>query len=179
MDTRVSFSAPWCLSLKIVSLCAVLVLLGVSAALWLSRDGSPSTMAFALLALLPLVGIAVAALFIVRSYSIGSNDLQIHRPLWHNSFALEELQSVEVDSQAMARSIRLFGNGGMLSITGLHRNKKLGNYWSYANDPARAVVLRFSAKKIVIAPENPEEFEAVLEQAMTKLPLRGEQQMIH
>ncbi len=43
----------------------------------------------------------------------------------------------------MRGSLRLFGNGGMFSITGLYRNRALGNYRAFVTDLKKTVVLRF------------------------------------
>ncbi|VGO17923.1 hypothetical protein PDESU_06525 [Pontiella desulfatans] len=58
----------------------------------------------------------------------------------------------------MKGSIRLCGNGGLFSFTGLYRNKKLGNYRVFVNDLNRAVVLRFSKRTTVVTPDDPAAF---------------------
>jgi hypothetical protein len=102
----------------------------------------------------------VAALFIVRSYTIEPNMLAIRRLLWATRLPLAGLQSAEVSPNVMRGSLRLFGNGGMFSITGLFRNRALGNYRAFVTDLTRTVVLRFPKRTFVISPENPERFVA-------------------
>jgi hypothetical protein len=58
----------------------------------------------------------------------------------------------------MAGSIRVFGNGGLFSFTGLYQNKRLGSYRAYVTDDKRTVVVRLKEKTIVISPEFPDEF---------------------
>jgi hypothetical protein len=102
----------------------------------------------------------VAALFIVRSYAIEPNVLAIRRLLWTTRLPLAGLQSAEVSPNVMRGSLRLFGNGGMFSITGLFRNRALGNYRAFVTDLTKTVVLRFPNRTVVISPENPERFVA-------------------
>ena len=110
-------------------------------------------------ALLALVG---PALFTIRSYTVEPRELLIRRLLWTTRLPLAGLQSAEVLPNVMRGSLRLFGNGGMFSITGLYRNRALGNYRAFVTDLNRTVVLRFPKRTIVVSPENPEAFIAGL-----------------
>ena len=101
-----------------------------------------------------------AALFIVRSYAIEPNVLAIRRLLWTTRLPLAGLQSAELSPNVMRGSLRLFGNGGIFSITGLFRNRALGNYRAFVTDLKRTVVLRFPKRIIVVSPECPEKFVA-------------------
>jgi hypothetical protein len=102
----------------------------------------------------------VASLFVVRSYAIEFNELLIRRLLWTTRLPLAGLQSAEAVPDAMRGSLRLFGNGGMFSITGLFRNRALGNYRAFVTDLKKTVVLRFPKRTVVVSPENPEQFVA-------------------
>lgn len=117
-----------------------------------------------LMVLLPLLLLPGAALFIIRHYTIESEALAIQRLLWTTRLPLAGLQSAEVLPDAMRGSLRLFGNGGMFSITGRYRNRALGNYRAYVTDLTKTVVLRFSTRTIVVSPENPERFVAEISQ---------------
>ena len=75
---------------------------------------------------------------------------------------LQDLQTAEIDPEAMNRSIRLFGNGGLFCFAGQFRNKKLGRYRAYATDPKLAVILRFTDKVVVVTPGSPDRFVAQL-----------------
>jgi len=76
---------------------------------------------------------------------------------------LAGLQSATFTPDVMRRSLRLFGNGGMFSITGWYRNSALGTYRAFVTDLKNTVVLRFATQKtIVVSPENPEAFAAEL-----------------
>ncbi|WP_372846572.1 PH domain-containing protein [Pontiella sp.] len=112
--------------------------------------------------LLPL-GAFLAVPFIVRGYAVENGRLLIRRVGWVKTFPLDELESVEIDPQAMHGSIRLFGNGGLFSFTGLYRNKRLGNYRSFVNDWKRSVVVRFANRTIVVSPDDPVAFKQALD----------------
>ena len=116
-----------------------------------------------LLVLLPLL-LPGAALFIIRSYTIEPNALAIQRLLCTTRLPLSGLQSAEAMPGVMRGSLRLFGNGGMFSITGLYRNRALGNYRAFVTDQTKTVVLRFPKRTVVVSPEDPERFVAEISQ---------------
>lgn len=99
-----------------------------------------------------------AALFIIRSYTVGARELLIERLFWTTRVPLNDLQSAGFQPEAMRGSWRLWGNGGMLSITGWYRNRALGTYRAFVTELKNTVVLRFANKTIVVSPENPEQF---------------------
>lgn len=109
--------------------------------------------------LLLLVG-----LFTIRGYSLTPHNIVIHRLLWRTTLSLAGLESIKADPNAMKGSIRLFGNGGALSFTGLYLNRRLGRYRAFATDPARAVVLEFPSRKVVMTPEDPSLFISSLQE---------------
>ncbi|HTI97969.1 MAG TPA: PH domain-containing protein [Dongiaceae bacterium] len=102
--------------------------------------------------------VLIAALFTVRGYRIEPNVLAIERLLWTTRLPLTGLQSAEFLPEAMRGSIRLWGNGGMFSITGWYRNRKLGSYRAFATNLQQTVVLQFAGRTVVVTPENPEPF---------------------
>jgi len=55
-------------------------------------------------------------------------------------------------------SLRLFGNGGIFSFTGLFWKRGLGLYRAFATDPGRAVILKFRKRTVVITPADPLRF---------------------
>jgi len=113
---------------------------------------------------LPLLILPGAALFAIRGYAIEPNALAIRRLLWTTRLPLSGLQSAEAVPNVMRGSLRLFGNGGMFSITGLYRNRALGNYRAFVTDLKKTVVLRFPKRTVVVSPENPEQFVAEISQ---------------
>jgi hypothetical protein len=71
---------------------------------------------------------------------------------------LSGLKSAEVDTEAMSKSIRTCGNGGLFCFAGAFNNNRLGSYRAFATDPKRAVVLRFSDRTVVVTPDQPDDF---------------------
>jgi hypothetical protein len=143
-----TYKAPWGKTLCWMSAFTVILILAVAVPLLLKEP-----VGWLVTLLLP-----VAALFIVRSYAIEPNVLAIRRLLWTTRLPLAGLQSAEVSPNVMRGSLRLFGNGGMFSITGLFRNRALGNYRAFVTDLTKTVVLRFPKRTVVVSPENPERF---------------------
>ncbi len=160
-------AAPWSTSVKATSALSVVVLVVVGSVLpYAVAEASHPPFADGvrgLLRLVPFAIVAVAALFVVRGYEVEGRELRVQRLLWETRVPLEGLEGAWRDPEAMARSTRIFGNGGLFAVTGLYRNKKLGMYRAYVTDRTQAVVLRMRADKaIVISPERPEAFLAAL-----------------
>lgn len=149
-------AAPVSTVLRVVSLVATLICLGAGAMVYLQAEEGIRMRG--LLALLPVLILVVAALFCVRGYVITADDLLIRRLLWNTRLRRADLESATADREALRGSIRLFGNGGLYSFTGLFRSRALGRYHAYVTDPARTVILRFKHRIIVVSPENPEAF---------------------
>ncbi len=111
-------------------------------------------------ALAPLTIVCGSALFTIRGYAVSHDAVLVHRLFWTTRLPLAGLQSAKSEPDAMRRSIRTFGNGGLFSFSGFFRNKALGNYRALVTDPHRTVVLRFAERAIVVSPDLPEEFVA-------------------
>jgi hypothetical protein len=150
--------APWGKLLTGTTLFACLICAGVSILMWteVGREGAGRHAAW--VALLPLVVIAVAPLFMVRGYVVTADEILVQRPLWNTRFARNRLQSATADPGALRGSIRLFGNGGLFSFTGVFQSAALGRYRAFVTDPARCVILRFSDRVVVVSPADPPAF---------------------
>lgn len=159
-----AFRAPWSRLLILISwgagglLTAIAVLEAVAIPRhllggwpWLAATGVP---------LLIVVG---CALFVVRGYALSPGTLHVQRLLWRTRIPLDGLHAAWASPDAMAGSIRLFGNGGLFSFTGLFRNRTLGKYRSFATEPRLAVVLELPQRKVVVTPESPQLFLEHLE----------------
>ena len=107
---------------------------------------------------LPLVVVLGCLPFMVRGYVLTERELIIHRLGWTNRWPLAGLTAAEVDPDALKKSIRLWGDGGLFSFCGWFRNKKLGLYRLFATDPKRCVVLKLGSRTVVVTPDKPEEF---------------------
>jgi hypothetical protein len=163
------FAAPWGKLLIGMTALITVILIGIPAyGMFMSGSGMADDSSF----LFVMVGIPAAIylgalLFVVRGYKISNNELLIHRLLWSNKIELTRLRSVNVNPEAMAKSIRTFGNGGLFSFSGRFRNSELGSYRAFAMDPKKSVVLRFTDKTIVVTPDKPEEFAAALKSVIS------------
>jgi len=160
------FNAPWSTSLKVISALGAVALIGSSVAVALATRSTQGQSRLAdlapLLALLPILILGGSAPFAVLVYTITADAIEIRRPLHTTRLPRAELRAARVDPQATRGSIRLLGNGGLFSFTGLFRSATLGNYRAYFTDPHRAVVLWFFGRTVVISPEDPEAFVAEL-----------------
>jgi hypothetical protein len=159
---EIRFSARWCFAVKLVTVAVVLLLLGVSfvgTRHWADSTPLPARLAMTILPMAVLVGTLP---FLVRGYVITPSELRIERLGWQNRFALTDVLSVSADPQAMRRSIRLCGSGGLFGFFGWFRNKTLGTYRAYGTDPKKTVVIKLKNRTIVITPQDPERFVAEL-----------------
>lgn len=97
-------------------------------------------------------------LFAVTGYAVEGDALHIERPLFSTRVPLHGLQRLWLDPTTCRGSLRLFGNGGLYSFTGLFRNKKLGTYRLFGTDLSRSVVLMLPQRVVVITPADPDAF---------------------
>jgi len=147
------FRAPWSTTVKVVTVLATVVLFGASAVCFTRPElrRFPAVVASAL----PLAIFAVSALFMVRGYEILPGEVRVRRPLGWRVIPLAGLRRAWISPDAMAGSIRIFGDGGLFGFFGLFRDRRLGNYHAYATDPKRALVLELQDRKVVITPDDP------------------------
>jgi hypothetical protein len=153
------FTAPWGRLLKGMSGGVVLLTAGMGVA------GSSEAPWLILLPLLLLLALP----FMIRGYAVDGNELVIKRPGWSYRCPLEGLQSVEIDPQAMKGAIRLCGNGGLFSFTGLYRSKKLGRFRAFVNDLNRMTVLHFENRTLVVSPGDPGAFAEMLREKVRRI----------
>jgi len=147
------YKAPWSRSLLVITSLATVLCLGITLYMagflhgWLRCEG-----------LLPLAIILVSALFTIRGYTVTPDAILVHRLFWTTRLPLAQLESAQVQPEAMRGSVRTFGNGGLFSFTGCFRNKSLGAYRAFVTDPRQTVVLRFPKQTVVVSPAAPQEF---------------------
>ncbi|MGB6064500.1 MAG: PH domain-containing protein [Desulfomonilaceae bacterium] len=62
--------------------------------------------------------------------------------------------------KSMDRSIRLWGNGGLFAATGIFWNGNWGTFRAYltTSDQKNMVIVETQAGKVLLSPDNPEEF---------------------
>ncbi|RMH49889.1 MAG: hypothetical protein D6685_18690 [Bacteroidetes bacterium] len=149
---RHHFEAPWGSRLTLITLVVMLILVGVSLLV-------PVWSRYLLLAI-----VVASAAFAVRGYRLEDGILYILRPGWSTRIDLSGLTHVVIAPEVMRWSLRLFGNGGLFSYTGLFHNRRLGTYRAYVTDQRRTVVLHFrDARPVVLSPDDPEAFVHALE----------------
>jgi Bacterial PH domain len=151
------FKAPWSTTLKLMTLLCCVICGGIALAGILYFTGNPGSAKWSMIGI-PLLILIGSAPFMVRGYTLEDRRLIIHRLGWTTHFDLSSLNSATPDPQAMARSIRLFGNGGLFSFCGLFHNRHLGNYRAFATAPQNSVVLRFPDRTLVVTPDDPQRF---------------------
>lgn len=159
MNHDVTFNAPWGIWLKLITALSIFILAGIPLIGIFSgpRDNIPWILS---MIVMPLFILVIAAFFTIRGYVLSRDMLLVQRLGWNSKLNLTDLISAEAYPEAMSRSIRTFGNGGMFCFAGAFRNKKLGSYRAFATDPKRSVVLKFSNRTVVVTPDKPEEFVA-------------------
>lgn len=159
MESRTEFDAPWGVTLKLITMFVIVLLIAVPV-IALAAIPRAGALWLAIMASAPLVILFAAAFFMIRGYELTRSELFIRRLGWKSKLSLQDLQTADIDPEAMRRSIRLFGNGGLFCFAGQFRNKKLGRYRAYATDPRLAVILRFPDKVVVVTPGSPDRFVA-------------------
>ena len=155
--TTIEFRAPWSSTVRNVTVLS-LVILALPVLIGIFVATEPSLPAAVLLIGGPPLIAAETFAGRVRGYTLAEDAITVRRGLWNTRLSLDGLRSVTGDAEAMRGSIRVFGNGGLFSITGRFWNRKLGWYRAFATDPSRAVVLRYAKRTIVISPHDPQHF---------------------
>ncbi len=159
-------SAPWPKSLKVISLLTCAILIGVSViVVKVIPFGTRVPFAQAVGTLVAFVPPAIgflAVLFIVSGYELESGQLRIHRLLWSTHIPLSGLDRIYADPAIMKHSLRIFGNGGLFSFTGIYQGRALGRYRAFVTDPRRSVALFLPTGIIVVSPADTELFVHVV-----------------
>jgi hypothetical protein len=155
-------SASWPNALKVSSLLESVILVGVGIiAVKTIPYGTrnPFFQTFGpLVAFMPLAIALFAILFIVSGYELEPSRLRIRRLLWSTQIPLFGLHRIYADSIIMKHSIRVFGNGGFFSFTGLYQSRALGRYRAFVTDPKCSVALFLPTGVVVVSPADAELF---------------------
>lgn len=172
MSDETAFSAPWGTSLKVMTTLSILILTGIPLTGILS--GPHQNIGWILgMIILPLAILFIATFFTIRGYILTPKALFVQRLGWKLKLDLANLISAEVDPNAMAKSIRTCGNGGMFCFAGAFYNKRLASYRAFATDPKRSVVLKFSNRTVVVTPDKPDEFVEKINKILTERENKG------
>jgi hypothetical protein len=130
MEQVKTFKARWGRLLKFTTGLCVLILVGIAIiGVFTGPRGSVvwvvSVVWIVSMTVMPLLILTIAMFFLIRGYVLTQDRLIVQRLGWNSTLNLSDLRSAEADSNAMARSIRTFGNGGLFCFAGCFRNKKL------------------------------------------------------
>lgn len=98
----------------------------------------------------------------VVSYRVTTDTISIHRHLWDVSLPRKDLLSATWDPTAFDDTTWPYSNHRNCSYVGRCSSRRLGSFRAYVSDRKNSVVLRFSDKTIVVSPQTPEAFIAVL-----------------
>lgn len=162
MTTRTEFTAPWGRDLKLASAFATTVLC-LPVVIGLAAPGLPLPARVIVVLIGPLI-VFGCLLFTVREYRLEESGLFVRRLCWETRVELHGLRGVERIQRAdLGRGvIRVCGNGGLFSFTGWFWSKSMGRFRMFATDMDRLVLLTFAERKIVVSPDEPEAFVALV-----------------
>ena len=150
------FAAPWGLALKLISVGSAALVTAVAAIVFQLESVPPQVRAVA--GLCPLLLLVPCCLFTIRGYTVHPDAVLVRRLLWSTSIPLTGFESAVVDPDAMRRALRVFGNGGLFSFSGVFWKRGVGNFRAYVTDLNRCVVLRMDGRTVVLSPDDPERF---------------------
>ncbi|MCC7216653.1 MAG: hypothetical protein IT517_07770 [Burkholderiales bacterium] len=155
-------AAPWSTMLRVATLFGgvVLAAAGIGAVMAIPRGTRvPFAETFGVFVAFVPPAIAISAvLFVVLGYEVDRHELRVRRLLWWTSVPLTGLVRVATDPALLKGSVRVFGNGGLLSFTGRFRSREIGPYRAFVTDWSRAVVLFVPGRAIVVSPADPAAF---------------------
>jgi hypothetical protein len=153
-------AAPWPAGLKLTSAVGTILIAAVGYAAYRAiptPSGFTHYFGLGIALVLPAI-LVVSFLFAVTGYAVDGSDLYIQRPLWQTRISLTGLSRFWLEPAACKGSIRIFGNGGLYSFTGLYQSPKLGRYRLFATDLVQSVVLALPARVVVVTPATPRAF---------------------
>lgn len=109
----------------------------------------------------------VFVFFLLRtsSYSVTESSIVINSLLLPYNVSRNEIAKCTlVSKDEMSGTIRTFGNGGLFGYTGYYRNAKFGTMRWFATQRKNYLLIeKTNGKKIVITPDEPENFIAALD----------------
>jgi hypothetical protein len=113
-----------------------------------------------IVALAPLAGFAITLpiYFLERSkvarFRIDENCLVLGR----KRFPLEGATSIERDPKVMCWAAKLVANGGLGSLRGSFRSKRLGKFYAFMTGTENAVVIKWPDRTVAVSPLDTEFF---------------------
>lgn len=151
------FNAPWGRELTVLTAVVTAMIIAIVWYVW-SQGGRVT-------AVLILIVHAIPLSLTVRRYELVPGELRIRRLWWDTRWPLAGTVTAAVRPDVMARSWRIWGNGGIFAISGHFSNAALGRYRAFVTDFKRTVVIDTPHGIVVVSPDRPDEFVAALEQS--------------
>lgn len=151
------FNAPWGRELTVLTALSTALIVGIAAFIW-TRGGRITPVALVLIHSIPLA-------LTVRRYELVPGALLIRRLWWNTRWPLEGPVTATVRPDVMARSWRIWGNGGLFAISGHFSNAALGRYRAFVTDYKRTVVLHTPHGIVVVSPDRPDDFVSAIERS--------------
>ncbi len=110
-------------------------------------------------AFLPVI-LFLTWLFSVTGFTLEGNTLIVSRPLWKTKIVLPPDCTARAEPEIRKGLLKTMGNSGLFGYTGGFRNRKLGNFKTYATNWSHAVSVTSEANEfcIVVTPEEVELF---------------------
>jgi PH (Pleckstrin Homology) domain-containing protein len=96
--------------------------------------------------------------FRIRSYEIDSGNFVIKIGLTQKVYSLQNLEDARVVDQPFAGCRRIMGVGGLWSNCGLFSSPRWGEFYAYASNTDRGVLLTWPGTKVVVTPADPTSF---------------------
>lgn len=170
--------APWPRSLKTISAlsAALLVVAGIAAyrAIPLA-SGFAHSFGLAIALVFPAILIG-SLMFMVTGFSVDGSTLLVERLFLSTRIALGGVRRVFADPAVCKGSVRLIGNAGLFSFTGLYQSKALGRYRLFATDFSHSVVLLLPKGAVVITPQSPAAFIEHMRHLFPSVQIGSEEQ---
>ncbi len=152
--------APWPSILKVTSTLGTLLILVIGVAAYRAIPtpyGLTHTFGLVIALTLPAI-LVISILFVVTGYSVDAHNLYIRRLISSTRIPLDGLSQIWFEPEVCKGAIRLFGNGGLYSFTGLYHNSTIGRFRLFGTDLSQSVVLVLPKRVVVITPATPHAF---------------------
>ena len=159
-QTRHFDPAPWSTALKVTSSLGTVLVLGVGIAAYRAIPtpaGFTHHFGLAVALVFPVM-LVFCLLFTVNGYAVSPSHLEVVRLLWSTKIPLAGLSRVWIEPSVCKGALRIFGNGGLFSFTGLYQNSRLGRFRLFVTDFKQPVVLSIAGRTVVISPASPQAF---------------------
>ena len=149
--------APWPTSLKVISALGTVAVIAIGYAAY---QAMPKVTGLAhsfglVVAAVPFVLLLWSYALSVRGYAVEGDELQVRRLATVTRVPLAGITRAYPDPGICKGSIRVVGNGGLFSYSGIFYNKKIGRFRLFATNFAHSVVLVMPQRVVVLTPDNP------------------------